>query len=347
MRAAVFDTFRGPIRVRALADPVPHDDAALVAVGACGVCRSDWHAWMGHDAGVRVPHVPGHELAGTVAAVGAAVRRFRGGERVTAPFCCGCGDCPDCLRGDTQVCDRQTQPGFTHPGAFAELVEIRHADTNLVPLPPGVDVVAAASLGCRFATAHRALVAQGRVAPGDWVAVHGCGGVGLSAVMVGVAVGARVVAVDPVPERRATALDLGAVEALDPGAGDVPARIRAVTGRGARVSLDAFGSASTCRDSILSLANRGRHVQVGLLLAGEERATLPLDLVIAKELEILGSHGMPPATCADLLALVAAGKLDPGRLVSDVVGLAEGAAVLERFGTFPNRGMTVIGMDRG
>ena len=347
MRAAVFDTFRGPIRIREIPDPVPHDDAVIVAVGACGVCRSDWHAWAGHDGGVRVPHVPGHELAGSVVRAGASVTRYRGGERVTAPFCCGCGDCPDCRRGDTQVCDRQTQPGFTHFGAFADVVEIRHADVNLVTLPDAVDFVTAASLGCRFATAHRAVVAQGRARAGDWVAVHGCGGVGLSAVMVAVALRARVVAVDPSPARRAEALALGAEEVVDPGAGDALARIRAVTGRGPSVSIDAFGSAATCRDSILSLANRGRHVQVGLLLAGESPTSLPMDLVIARELEILGSHGMPPSTCAELLRLVAAGTLDPGRLVSDVVGLAAGAATLERFDAFPNRGMTVIGMDRG
>jgi alcohol dehydrogenase len=347
MRAAVFEAFRGPIRVRSLPEPVPHDDAVIVAVGACGVCRSDWHAWMGHDSSVRLPHVPGHELAGSVTAVGAGVTRFRGGERVTAPFCCGCGDCPDCRRGDTQVCDRQTQPGFTHFGAFADLVEIRHADVNLVPLPDGIDVILAASLGCRFATAHRALVGQGRVRAGEWVAVHGCGGVGLSAVMVARALEARVIVVDPSAERRREALSLGAEEAIDPLAVDAVARIRAVTGRGAAVSLDAFGSAETCRHSILSLANRGRHVQVGLLLAGDAQPSLPMDLVIAKELEILGSHGMPPSTCAELLSLVAAGRLDPGRLVSDVVSLAEGAATLERFGTFPNRGMTVIEIDRG
>lgn len=344
MRAAIFHEFQGPIRVGSVADPEPHDDAVIVAVAACGICRSDWHAWMGHDPGVRPPHVPGHELAGTVARVGAAVGKWRGGERVTAPFCCGCGDCPDCRRGDTHVCDRQTQPGFTHCGGFADFVEVRHADTNLVALPPAVDAVTAASLGCRFATAHRAIVAQGRVAAGDWVAVHGCGGVGLSAVMVAVAFGARAVAVDPSPARRRLAVELGAEEAIDPGAVDVPAVIRKVTGHGAHVSIDAFGSGRACRDSILSLANRGRHVQVGLLFGGDATPHVPMDLVIAKELEILGGHGMPASGYGPLLALVAAGRLDPARLVSDVVGLADGAATLERFGEFPNHGMTVIDM---
>lgn len=346
MRAAVFDSFRGPIRVREIPVPVPHDDAAVVAVDACGICRSDWHAWMGHDAGVSPPHVPGHELAGKVASVGSAVRGFRGGERVTAPFCCGCGACGDCLRGDTHVCDRQTQPGFTHFGAFAEFVEIRHADTNLVPLPGGLDAVTAASLGCRFATAHRAVVRHGRAGPGDWVAVHGCGGVGLSAVMVAVAVGAGVVAVDPSPERRRLAAALGAAETIDPGAGDVAARVRAACGRGVDVSIDAFGRADTARDSVLSLANRGRHVQVGLLFGTDATPPLPMDTVIARELSIHGSHGMPVGDYAGLLSLVASGHLEPARLVSDVVDLATGAATLERLDSFPHRGMTVIAMDR-
>lgn len=342
MRAAVYAAFRGPIVVRDLPDPVVHDDAALVAVGACGICRSDWHGWMGHDAAIRLPHVPGHELAGTVVAVGAAVHRWRGGERVTVPFCCGCGDCPDCRRGDTQVCDRQTQPGFTHHGAFAEFVEIRHADVNLVALPAAVGFRAAAGLGCRFATAYRAVIHQGRATAGDWVAIHGCGGVGLSAIVIARAIGARVVAVDPHPARRSSARAVGADEVLDPTAGDVGPRIRAVTGRGVAVSLDAIGDPLVCHASILSLANRGRHVQVGLLPGPQARPPVPMDVVIARELEILGSHGMPVAGYAELLALVASGRLDPARLVTDTVGLAEGAALLERFDAFPNRGITVI-----
>jgi len=342
VRAAVYAAFRGPIVVTDLPEPEVHDDAALIAVGACGICRSDWHGWMGHDPTIRPPHVPGHELAGTVAAVGAAVRRWRGGERVTVPFCCGCGDCPDCRGGDTHVCDRQTQPGFTHHGAFAEFVEIRHADLNLVALPEAVGFLAAAGLGCRFATAYRAVVHQGRAAAGDWVAVHGCGGVGLSAIAVARAMGARVVAIDPDPARRRSARDLGADETLDPAAGDVVPRVRAVTGRGAAVSLDAIGDPLVCRASILSLANRGRHVQVGLLPGAHATPPVPMDLVIARELEILGSHGMPVGGYAELLALVASGRLDPARLVTDTVGLEEGAALLEQFDAFPNAGITVM-----
>ncbi len=89
MKAVVFDTFQGPITVERVADPTPPEDGVVVRVRATGICRSDWHGWMGHDADVRLPHVPGHELAGTIEAVGREVRRWRPGERVTVPFAGG------------------------------------------------------------------------------------------------------------------------------------------------------------------------------------------------------------------------------------------------------------------
>ncbi|HYY11786.1 MAG TPA: alcohol dehydrogenase catalytic domain-containing protein, partial [Kineosporiaceae bacterium] len=204
MRAVVLDAFGTVPQLRDVPEPACPPDGALVRVEATGLCRSDWHALAGHDPDVALPHVPGHEFAGVVAEVGRDVRGWRPGARVTAPFVNACGRCGPCRAGDHQVCEHQRQPGFTHWGSFAELVVVDRADVNLVALPPDVDAVAAAALGCRFATAFRAVVQVGRVQPGEWVAVHGCGGVGLSAVLVAVAAGARVVAVDV----RAGALDL-------------------------------------------------------------------------------------------------------------------------------------------
>lgn len=342
MRAAIFTEFRGPLTLRDVPVPRPGIDAAIVAVRACGICRSDWHGWMGHDADVRPPHVPGHEFAGVVAAVGEGVRGWRIGARVTAPFSCGCGTCPECRSGNQQVCDSYTQPGFTHWGAFAEFVEVRHADTNLVALPADVDFVAAASLGCRFATAFRAVVDRARTVAGEWVAVHGCGGVGLSAVMIARALGARVVAVDVRADRLAAARAAGAEETIDASVVDAAERINAITGRGAQVSLDALGSRDTSIASIRCLAKRGRHVQVGLLVGDQARPSLPMELVVGRELEILGSHGLAAPAYPRLLALLRDGGLDPRRLVSDVVSLAEGADLLTRFDRFPHRGITVI-----
>ena len=196
MRALFFDTFGGPLRVERVADPAPRPDGVVVRVAASGICRSDWHAWQGHDPDVVLPHVPGHELAGTVAAVGADVRGWAVGDRVTAPFVNACGRCDQCAAGEHQVCARQTQPGFTQWGSMAEYVALDVADVNLVAVPDGLHLTTAAALGCRYATAFRAVTRVGRVAPGQWVAVHGCGGVGLSAVQIAVAAGARVIAVD-------------------------------------------------------------------------------------------------------------------------------------------------------
>src|SRR3954468_15262211 len=214
MRALCFESFGGPLTVRDLPAPDPAPDGVVVEVAASGICRSDWHGWQGHDPDVVLPHVPGHELAGTVAAVGDGVLRWRVGDRVTVPFVNACGRCAQCAAGEHQVCPRQTQPGFTHWGSLAELVALDAADVNLVRLPDDLDDVTAAALGCRYATAFRAVVQVGRVRPGQWVAVHGCGGVGLSAVQIAAAAGARVVAVDVAPGALALARQLGAEHAV-------------------------------------------------------------------------------------------------------------------------------------
>lgn len=342
MKAALFEQFEAPLKVLEVPAPVPHPDAVIIAVRACGICRSDWHAWMGHDDGVQLPHVPGHELAGVVLQTGAAVRSWKVGDRVTAPFCCGCGVCPECLQGHSQVCDNQTQPGFTHWGAFAEQVEIRHADQNLVALPAQIDFVTAASLGCRFATSFRALVEQARVRAGDWVAVHGCGGVGLSAIMIARALGAQIVAIDVRPDRLQQAKLFGADECIEASSVNVVQRIRQITGRGANVSVDALGHPQTCFNSVACLAKRGRHVQVGLMLADQATPAIPMAAVIANELEIYGSHGMQAHEYPRLLQLILSDRLQPQRLVSDVVGLEQGAEILTKMAEYPGAGITVI-----
>ncbi|WP_340295752.1 alcohol dehydrogenase catalytic domain-containing protein, partial [Aquipuribacter hungaricus] len=195
MRALVQDRFGEAPEVREVHDATAPEGGVVVRVEATGLCRSDWHAFAGHDEDVVLPHVGGHEWAGTVEAVGAGVDAGLLGRRVTAPFVLACGTCPPCRAGDQQVCADQLQPGFTGWGSFAELVAVPRAAVNLVLLPDEVDAGSAALLGCRTATAFRALLPVGRLAAGEWLAVHGCGGVGLSAVQVAVAAGARVVAV--------------------------------------------------------------------------------------------------------------------------------------------------------
>jgi alcohol dehydrogenase len=323
-------------------EPACPDDGVVVQVGATGVCRSDWHAWRGHDP-VPLPHVPGHELAGTVVEVGPGVRRWRTGQRVTVPFVCGCGRCEYCAAGEQQVCPQQTQPGFTGPGSFAERVALEASDTNLVQLPDAVGFVAAASLGCRFATAYRALTAHGRLGNGQWLAVHGCGGVGLSAVMIGAACGGRVVALDVSVPALEAARRFGAAVCVDVAAtGDPAAAVRAATGGGAHLSVDALGSLETCVASVESLRRRGRHVQVGLLPPATGRPALPLDRIIGYELELRGSHGMPAHAYPELLGLVASGVLRPDLLVTETIGLDRVPAALISMDRPGSGGITLI-----
>ena len=340
MRAMVVDEVRGRPEVRSVPDPVVPADGVVVAVAATGMCRSDWHAWAGHD-DIAWPHVPGHELAGVVVEVGPEVERWGIGDRVTVPFVCGCGRCEWCRSGQAQVCPHQEQPGFTHWGSFAERVALHAADANLVAVPEGVAFETAASLGCRFATAYRALVGRARVREGEWVSVIGAGGVGLSAVMVARALGARVVAVDRHEEALDLARRLGAEHVLLADA-DVPARVAAVTDGGAHVALDAVGSEATSADALLSLRRRGRHVQVGLLPPVDGRSRVPMDRVIAWELDVLGSHGMAAADYPEMMSLVAAGTLQPELLVERIVGLEEAADLLPRFDTLAVAGMTMV-----
>jgi alcohol dehydrogenase len=342
MRAAVYHAFEAPLVVEDVPDPEPPADGVVVEVGATGICRSDWHAWMGHDPDVAPPHVPGHELAGTVVAVGPEARASWLGERVTVPFCLGCGRCPPCMAGETQICDFDYQPGFNGPGSFAQYVALPHADLNVVRLPRRLGFVEAAALGCRFMTAYAAIAVHGRPAEGDWVAVHGCGGVGLSAVMIAVAAGARVAAVDIDSAKLERARELGAEVAIDARDGDPAAAVLEATGGGAQVSLDALGSAATCAASIGSLRKRGRHVQVGLMLGDERSAAVPMDRVIAFELELAGVHGMAVRHYPALLDAIAAGTLDPARLVGATVALEDAGAELAAMGGFARLGATVI-----
>jgi alcohol dehydrogenase len=296
---------------------------------------------MGHDP-APLPMVPGHEYAGVIAEVGANVTGWKAGDRVAVPFALGCGACEVCAAGNTQVCLAQQQPGFTMWGSFAELVAVPFADANLVALPDSIDFIAAASLGCRFATAYRAVIARGRASAGEWVVIHGAGGVGLSAIQIAVAQGSRVVAVDVSPAALEAASRFGA-EVCILGPDDVVPSIVEATNGGAHLSIDALGSIPTMRASVECLRVLGRHVQVGLMLEDAADTAVPMGRVIARELELLGSHGMPATDYPAMLELVASGRVDPAALVSRVISLDEGGAAIAAMSQPATQaGMTVI-----
>jgi alcohol dehydrogenase len=341
VRAVVLDAVGAQPDVRDVPEPTAPDRGVVVQVRATGMCRSDWHAWAGHDE-VVFPHVPGHELAGVVVELGAEVGRWEVGDQVTVPFVCGCGRCAWCRAGEAQVCPDQQQPGFTHWGSFAEYVALHAADTNLVALPRDVDFATAASLGCRFATAYRALVGRARVTAGEWVTVVGAGGVGLSSVMIARALGARVVAVDRNPEALEAAAQLGAEHTLLADGTDIPAAVADLTAGGSHVAVDAVGSEQTCAEAILGLRRRGRHVQVGLLPPIDGHPRVPMARVIGWELDVLGSHGMAAVDYPGMLALIERGALEPQRLIERTIGLDEAAALLPAFDRATVAGMTMI-----
>ncbi len=338
MRAVLVEEYGVLPRVVEVPRPRVAPGGVILEVEATGLCRSDWHGWRGHDPDIRLPHVPGHELAGTVAEVGPGVTGWAVGDRVTVPFVCACGQCVQCRAGDHQVCPNQEQPGFTYWGSFAEYVAVPYAAVNLVRLPDGIGSDTAAALGCRFATAYRGITQVGRVAPDEWVVVFGCGGVGLSAVMVAAAAGARVVAVDTNPGALTAAAQSGAEQLLEAGP-DVPRHIIERTEGGAHLTVDAIGSAGVVQQALLSLRPRGRHVQLGLLPGGVQ---LDVSALIGRELQWLGSHGMAAHSYPEMLARVADGTLRPDELVTKVIGLDDVPDALAAMDDASPTGITVI-----
>jgi alcohol dehydrogenase len=339
MRSIHFSQFKGPLTIADIPTPTPTEDGVVIKVEATGLCRSDWHGWMGHDSDIQLPHVPGHEFAGTIHAIGKEVKNFKVGDRVTTPFVCGCGKCTYCLRGDAQVCPTQTQPGFTHFGSFAEYVAIDNADFNLISIPTEVSFATAAALGCRFATSYRGLIKRAKVKAGEKVVIYGCGGVGLSAIMIAKSQGADVYAVDVNDEALNIAQSLGA-QTINPRNTD-PAAFMQNLG-GADIAVDALGSEATASASVLSLARRGRHLQLGLLLTPTGNTAMPMARVIAWELDLLGSHGMAAKDYPEMLALVASGILNPSLLVKREISLAEGAVALADLDKQAVGGITII-----
>jgi alcohol dehydrogenase len=342
MKAILYESFQSSPILTQVPDPTPSKTGVVIQVKATGLCRSDWHGWMGHDEDIQLPHVPGHEFAGIIQAVGSEVKNWKVGDRVTVPFVSGCGKCSECASGNHQVCDDQFQPGFTHWGSFAEYVGIDRADINLVELPESMNFQTAASLGCRFATSFRAVVDQGKVSGGQWVAVHGCGGVGLSAIMIANALGANVIAIDIDQGKLDLAKRIGAVASVNALESNVIEAIREISHGGVHVSIDALGSPTTLFNSVSCLRKRGKHIQVGLLLGDQKNAAVPMNLVLSKELEIYGSHGMQAWRYPEMIQMISSGKMNPELLIGRSINLEAAAKALTEMNEFRDAGVTII-----
>jgi len=343
MKVALYEKFAGPIVIKDVPSPSPENHGVVLKILATGMCLSDWHGWKGHDEDIRLPHVPGHELVGRIVAVGKDVKNFTEGERVTVPFVGGCGHCSQCQSGNHQVCDHQSQPGFTHWGSFGEYVKLNYADVNLVRVPEEMTSEAASILGCRFITSFRAIVEQGKICGGEYLAVHGCGGVGLSAIMIASALGAQVIAIDIKEDTLEFAKELGAVATINAqSAGNVVEAVKELSDGGVHVSLDALGSQTTCFNSIANLRKRGKHVQVGLMTGDSQHPKVPMGQVIANELEILGSHGMQAYKYSGMFQVIKNSQLPIEKLLEKTIALEESTQLLPKMDQFSNKGIMVI-----
>lgn len=342
MRAAQLFGWREDLIINDIAMPASEPDSIVLKVLACGVCRSDWHAWTGADGDVALPHIPGHEYCGIIEEVGANVRKWKVGDRVIAPFILACGHCPDCAAGHQTICTNQILPGFNAPGAFAEFLNVPHADANLTLLPQGMDEALAASLGCRATTAWHALTDRAALAPSEWLAVFGAGGVGLATLLIGKAMGARVIMVDVVEDKLAYAKSHGADAVINAGETDPVAAIREITGGGANVSVEALGIPETVGNSLKSLAKFGRHVQIGMPAGKHVTMNLPMDAVYSGQLAIYGTRGMPSWRYPSLLALIESGQVDLSPMIARKIPLSKASDELRAFDSPAPPGVAVI-----
>ena len=347
MKAAVLTELRAPLEVRQVADPVVEPGGAVVRVEACGICRSDWHVWQGDLSWLgfqpQLPLVQGHEIGGIVEAVGAGVRGFAPGDRVTVPFHLACGHCTYCQSGRSNLCLAYGAIGMSRDGGFGQFATVPNADMNLVRLPEGVDPLVAAALGCRYMTAYHGLVDQAGLRPGEWVAVFGLGGLGLSAVQIAAALGAQVVAVSHSQDKLEHARAEGAAAIVQADVSDVAGAVREVSGGGVDVAVDALGATATTLPGLFPLKKGGQHLQLGLTGQQEQgMIALPVDAIVLQELRFLGSQGCPVTSYPGLLALVASGRLAPQRLVGRTLCLEEVNEVSTGMSDYAPRGFNVI-----
>lgn len=322
MKAARLLKAGEPLAVEEVAVPVPGADEVLVEVSACGLCGTDIHLAVDGDIPVeRTPITLGHEAAGVVAALGLAVSGFAIGQRVALFPSAICGRCRFCNAGRESLCEASKVYGMTRDGALAQYVVAPRF--GLIPIPDGVAFAQAAIVTDGVATPFHALRTRGVLRAGEAVAIIGCGGLGAHAILLARMMGAGfIAAVDTLAEARARALEFGADVAIDPASeADIGKAIRRRFGRGVDLALEFVGRAASVETAVRALDTGGRAVVVGV---GAERAHLPpLISFVGREIAVMGSFGMDKRDIEDLLALVARGRLDLSRSITQTYRLAE------------------------
>jgi D-arabinose 1-dehydrogenase-like Zn-dependent alcohol dehydrogenase len=339
MRAAVVREFNEDLSIETVADPSCPQNGVVLEVASCGVCRSDYHGWTGGHPKVQNGSIMGHEYCGTVVEAGSQAQ-YKVGDRLIAPFILGCGSCPACHTGVSNTCEQQVVPGFGASGAYAEYVAVPF-DHNLVYLPDSMSPALAAGLGCRVTTAWHALTDRAMVQAGEWVAVHGTGGIGLSALLLAKMLGARVVVVDIVDEKLEHAKQHGADATVNAAKTDAAAAIRDITGGGAQVSIEALGIEVTTNASVDCLAILGRHVQVGMP-SGEGLMNINMRAIYSKQLALYGTRGMPSWKYPTLLGMIERGDVDISPMVAREIPLSGASGELRAMNGPTSPGTAVI-----
>lgn len=343
MKALLLEEVGKPMQVSEVEDPKVSVDGVIVQVKASGICRSDWHFWTGDIPLRSTPHVLGHEFTGVIEEVGSQVKKFKKGDRVIVPVAQGDNACPTCLNGHQNICDNRVTPGVHYWGGFGEYVHVPNAEGNLVIIPDSLDFVSAASLGCRFITAYYGIVDQVKVQAGETVVIHGCGGVGLSAIQIANALGAEVIAVDISNDKLEMAKKVGAHIVINGQNENAVEAVHEITKGGANVSVDALGIKTTCQNAIMSLGKRGRHLQIGVTTKVENGfIPVPIDLIVSKELSIQGSLTMPVSRYHAMLNFIDKLNIQTSDLVTERVSVEQVNDIFKSMSNFTNVGISVI-----
>ncbi|HVC19070.1 MAG TPA: zinc-binding dehydrogenase [Vicinamibacterales bacterium] len=321
MKAAIFHAAHQPLEVTDIPTPEPKAGEARVRVAACGLCHTDLH-YIDHGTPTfkTPPLVLGHEIAGTIDAVGAGVTGWREGDRVLLPAVLTCGTCEACRSGRENICEHNQMLGNNLDGGFAEFVVAPAKD--LFRLPAEVPLVEGSIIADAITTPFHAVVRRGRVAPGDWVLVVGCGGVGLNVVQIAAALGGRVIAVDLSDDKLAWARRLGAEAVVNPSATPrLDKDVRRLTGGGGvDVAFEVVGRPASQEQAFGCVRTGGRLVLVGY---SPDPLALNAGRVMYREMEVIGSLGCRPVDYPRVIELARQGRIKVAELVTHRFALAD------------------------